>query len=466
MSSRVEVSELEFESEPNLTQKPMTDKATKSEQLKIIRLEGENVKAIKAAELSFDEEVNSIVVQGNNAQGKSSLLDLISYAFCGKRELPEQPLSEGEDKGTITVGTSGDIIVERTITETDSYLTVRSKDGRKYQSPQSLLDDLRGQIWADPYKFRSKSARQIREEFLRVIDIDLDLQEWEEKKERIYEERKRAKKKREGLQEELQEKEPDPDLPEETISVQDLIDEISEAEEKNRKKAELYEQADKKKESAHEKELEAQEKREEAQKLIEEADELEEEASSLVLDASVDESTAEEMDVPDVEKKRNQLENLEDKNKRIREKQDYLERQEKLESLKKQVNKYEKKVQSLWSKKREAIEGSDFPVAGLTSTEGELRWNDIPIEQLSQAEKIYLYSALAMAENPSLRCLLIPDASLLDDEWFGKLKDLAREQDYQIFFEAVHDADGDVKIEIREGKVQNKEVEGDNNEGI
>src|SRR3990167_5105234 len=106
--------------------------------MKIIQLKSENIKKLKAVELTFDPKENVVVVSGKNGQGKTSLLDSIWYALCGKDVVPSKPIREGADKASITVDL-GDYVVSRTFTEKGSYLTVESKDGAKYPSPQAML---------------------------------------------------------------------------------------------------------------------------------------------------------------------------------------------------------------------------------------------------------------------------------------------------------------------------------------
>ena len=68
--------------------------------MKILLLRVENIKKIKVVEVKPDGTLN--LVTGKNDQGKSTLIDAISYLFEGKRALPEKLLREGTKKGLIT----------------------------------------------------------------------------------------------------------------------------------------------------------------------------------------------------------------------------------------------------------------------------------------------------------------------------------------------------------------------------
>lgn len=436
--------------------------------MKLVQLRAENIKGLKAVELQIGDDDRSVVVEGNNGAGKSSLLDSIAFALTGKRNIPEQPLPEGEDRGEIELVTNEDYIIKRVITEKDSYLEVTSKEGEEYDAPQSLLNDMIGTLCADPYQLRSDSPRQIREKFLEVIDVDLDLEEWEEKRERLYDKRKSARRKYEGIEEELKEMDrPEPELPNDTVSPSDLTSELEEARKMKTKKDENVEKAREIEESIQEKAKEIRDLEERIEKLEEKMEEDKEKRQELIAEAdqipdSIDET---------VKGLEEELEDLEEKNDRIRYKQRFEKKIQKRDEWQDQYEELVGKVTDHWTKKRNAIEKADFPVDGLTLREGDFAWRGTPLEQLSQAERLLLYSALEMARNPELRCLLLRDASLLDDHFYKKLKGLAQEFDFQVFFEFVREQqDADVCVRIHEGEAQVKKgtapVSGDSSKDV
>lgn len=62
---------------------------------KLISLEAENFKRLKAVRI--EPNGNGItVISGNNANGKSSVLDAIQAAIGGKRATPEKPIRDGQ----------------------------------------------------------------------------------------------------------------------------------------------------------------------------------------------------------------------------------------------------------------------------------------------------------------------------------------------------------------------------------
>ena len=110
---------------------------------RIIRLEAQNVKRLKAVTITPEGEM--VVVGGNNGAGKSSVLDSIQYALAGKRSMPAEVVRRGQSKATVRVDL-GDLIVERTMRPGGGgSLKVTTPEGITPKSPQAVLDRLAGQ---------------------------------------------------------------------------------------------------------------------------------------------------------------------------------------------------------------------------------------------------------------------------------------------------------------------------------
>ena len=156
--------------------------------MKIIQLESENVKRLKAVRIKPDGSL--VQITGRNGAGKSSVLDSIMMALAGKDAIPDKPIREGEDKARVVVDL-GDIRVTRTFTSNDkTYLTVETKEGAKYPSPQALLDKLTGSLSFDPLTFaRMETKKQV--ETLRQL-VGIDFSGLDKERAAFYEERQRV----------------------------------------------------------------------------------------------------------------------------------------------------------------------------------------------------------------------------------------------------------------------------------
>ena len=80
---------------------------------KIIKLELENVKRVRAVEIS-PSPVGLTTIGGKNCQGKTSILDAITYALGGEKYRPSNLQREGSStEASIRVTMSNGLVVER-----------------------------------------------------------------------------------------------------------------------------------------------------------------------------------------------------------------------------------------------------------------------------------------------------------------------------------------------------------------
>jgi DNA repair exonuclease SbcCD ATPase subunit len=104
--------------------------------MKIVSLKAENFLRLIAVEISPSGE--TVLITGKNGAGKSSVLDAIVVALCGKKYLPKKPIRDGQDSAEIIIETE-ELIVTRKITQEQSYVKVTNKQGHVIPSPQAFL---------------------------------------------------------------------------------------------------------------------------------------------------------------------------------------------------------------------------------------------------------------------------------------------------------------------------------------
>ena len=71
--------------------------------MKIIRLQSENVKRLRAVEITPEGDL--VVIGGRNNQGKSSVLDSIQMVLGGKGAQPVRPIRDGSKEAKIVLQT-------------------------------------------------------------------------------------------------------------------------------------------------------------------------------------------------------------------------------------------------------------------------------------------------------------------------------------------------------------------------
>lgn len=187
---------------------------TEETAVRIISLEFEHLKRVDEVHLEIGDALT--VIGGDNAQGKSSILDGIKWCLGGDRFKPSKPVKDGEEPGTQKVTLSNGWIVERY--GKNGSLRVTTKDGR--MGGQTLLKEFIGQFALDLQSFMDMTDKEKAKELLKLIGVDLtELDELERTK---YQERteagasaKRLKAYADGLTKHA-------DAPAEEVSVGDL----------------------------------------------------------------------------------------------------------------------------------------------------------------------------------------------------------------------------------------------------
>jgi len=89
----------------------------------------------------------------------------------------------------------------------------------------------------------------------------------------------------------------------------------------------------------------------------------------------------------------------------------------------------------------------------LTIQDNALYYAGVPLNQASQAEKLRVCMALSIAGKPEIKVILMPQASLLDEDNMELVSKMAEELDFQIWMEIVGDGDP-LSFVIEDGEVK------------
>lgn len=428
--------------------------------MKIVKLEAENVKRLRAVSITPDGAV--VRIQGANGAGKSSVLDSIAYALGGEKLCPTKPIRRGATKARVLVELDEDLVVERRWSEGGSRLEVRTKNGLKHPSPQRLLDSLVGRLSFDPLEFL-RLAPKSQAETLRALS-GVDLSAFDEGRRLAYEKRTGWNRQVVQVKARLATM-PEVDAPDALLHSADLIAEH----ERRQKERDSNVRRRKQRENFRDElealgddmtavrteidelkhELAAAEGRlgEKSLRYIRVTGELE--AETRIVDALVD---------PDLDEIPARLRVLEETNDRVRAKKARADVE--VELVKAETNSEElgKAIDLFDAQKAEVLAAAQFPVAGLGFTEEGVTLQGLPLEQASSAEQLRVSLAMSIALNPKLRVMLIRDGSLLDETSLAAVAKMAEETDCQVWLEMV--APGATSgIVIEDGAVVGAEVE-------
>jgi len=417
--------------------------------IKIVELQSENVKRLRA--VTITPQGNTVVIAGDNEQGKSSALDSIQYAFDGKRSIPSDPVRHGEESATINIKLSNGLTVTRTITpEGKSQLVVKNADGHRMSSPQSILDAMTGSIAFDPLEFsRMKSKDQART--VREL-LGLDFTELDQRRDGLYNQRTDVNREAKRLEGVVLTYSHDPDTPDEEVLIADLSVELERRRTVNRD--------NQSRRDGLATQIQTQEAKLERlagiQQQIEELRKAEQElngsidANQKVLDA--DAIGIEKLKDLDTQFVVGQISSAEDTNAKVRANQAFQQASEQAKAKNQESAKLTEQIESIDQDKQKQLTAADMPVPGLSFDESGVQLDGVPLEQASSAQKLKTSIAMGIAMNPELRVQLIREGSALDGKSMKIVEDMAEQHDMQIWIERVGQ-DADATVIIEDGQV-------------
>lgn len=427
--------------------------------MKILRLQSENIKRISVVDITPDG--NLIQIAGKNGNGKTSVLDSILYALGGANSIPMKPVREGCERGRIEIklgdGQSAALIIERTFTESNSYLSVKTEDGAKYPKPQRILDDMLGALTFDPLQFMRSDAKAQFETLRGIVDLPIDLDDVDRMRAEAFEARTEKNRQIKALKAQIDVIVPPENVPDEKIDTNAIIERLARVDEHNsevRQAQKLVANAEHAVETCRRnvERIEAELKAAKSQLSTAES------AYSLIKDKPIAE-------LVDPQKIKNDLAAAEEQNRAF----DIAARIKKMlaqhDALENEAHALTDRITEIDQLKSDALEAAEMPVAGLSFGDGVVTLNGIPINQASDAEQLKISTAIAAALNPKLRIIRIRDGSLLDDDSMKWLADFADERDMQIWVEIVGERPGAIIMEDGHVRGQTPHEEADANEG-
>jgi hypothetical protein len=399
----------------------------------IISLRAENCKRLSAVEIHADGRP-TIIVGGRNAQGKSSVLDALAWAFAGKGSLPDQPIRQGAERATILARTQ-DYVIERRITPSGSTVTVRAADGSRLTSPQKVLDQLISDIAFDPLAFLRAPPKKQAEALARVADIDLEAHAAQRRE--IYEQRTAVNRQAKDL--EAQVRPVAADAPQAETSISDMLLAVEEAQDQQRRRQAVVAVIESKRERVAA--LEAQIKQ------------LQVEWCAATERIEIEERRLAEMPEPqDVGPLRERLSDAERLNRLARERHAQDEILANLDRARARSEKLTQRLADMDAGQARALAEARLPVDGLAFDGEGLSLHGVPLSQASSAEQLRVSVALALAQSPGLRVAIIRDGSLLDRESLAMVAAMAQDAGAQVWIERVGDGE-EVSVVIEDGRV-------------
>jgi hypothetical protein len=426
--------------------------------MKIIQLEAENVKRLRAVTIRPDG--NIVEISGRNGQGKSSVLDAIWWALSGTTHIQAVPIRKGENEARIRLDL-GEIKVIRTFRKREdetftTSLTVESTEGARYPSPQRMLDSLLGALSFDPLAFTRMDGKAQLQAMRRFVP-GVDFEATEAANKADFDRRTDLNRQAKQFRAQAAGIAVPEDLPQERVDDVALLDELTRAGEHNAELERRKARRDEANNAARSLSEQASARRSEATELRRRADEYDQRAQADEIAADelrerirTAPALPEAIDVAPIRARIAEASRL----------NAAFEARDRRAGVEREADRVESQVATLTAaiKSRKdgmqaAVAKAEMPVPGLTFGADEILLAGVPFDQASSAEQLRTSVAIAMAANPKLRVIRVQDGSLLDEEAMRILAEMAAEADYQVWIERVGTA-GAVGIVIEDGAVR------------
>lgn len=187
--------------------------------VKITQFEAENVKRIKAVQITPAANGLTLIGGGNN-QGKTSVLDSIAWALGGEKFRPAAAQRDGASAPAhLKVTLSNGIVVERK--GKNSTLTVTDPTGKR--AGQQLLNEFVEALALDLPRFMNASDKDKADTLLQIIGVSDQLAQIDREIQQKYDRRTAVGQQAESKQCYADELVEYPEAPAQPVSVTELI---------------------------------------------------------------------------------------------------------------------------------------------------------------------------------------------------------------------------------------------------
>ncbi|MBS6168627.1 AAA family ATPase [Dielma fastidiosa] len=414
------------------------------ENIKINKLEIENVKRVKAVKIE-PTPAGLTVVGGKNNQGKTSVLDSIAWALGGEKHRPSQPQREGSVlPPTLKVQLSNGLIVERKGKNSD--LKVTDPNGRK--GGQQLLNEFVEQLAIDLPKFMESTGKEKAQTLLKIIGVGDQLVKIEIEEHELYNQRRTIGQIADQKQKYADEQVFYQEAPKELVSPSELIkqqQDILARNGDNQRKREKVEQI-KWTVTSLQSEVAALEKQLQIKKAS--------------LDQSLNDLNIAQMDALDLQDESTaeleaSIANIDEINRKVRANLDKEKAEEDAKNYKDQYDSLTAQINQLRNAKFELLNKADMPLPELSVENGELIYKGYKWDNMSGSDQLKVATAIVRKLNPKCGFVLLDKLEQMDLDTMNEFGHWLEQEGLQAIATRVSTGD-ECSIIIEDGYVQGK----------
>ena len=371
--------------------------------IKISKLEIENVKRVKA--VAIEPTQNGLtIIGGNNNQGKTSVLDAITWALGGNKYKPSKAEREGSYASPeIRIELSNGLIVERKGKK--SVLKVTDPSGNK--AGQQLLDEFVEELAINLPKFMEATNKQKAETLLQIIGVGEQLAKLEMDLTKAYNTRLEIGRIAEQKKKYADELPYFEDAPKELVSISDLIkqqQEILAINGENQRKRQQVEQLT----------YQADNLAKQIQQLQAQLENLQTQHTNVLNDLAIARSDAQDLTDQSTAEIEQSIANIEQINNKVRTNLDKERAESEAEQYKAQYNQLDAEVENIRQQKMDLLKGANLPLEGLSVEDGELTYQGQKWDNMSGSQQLKVATAIVRKLKPDCGFVLIDKLGQMD----------------------------------------------------
>lgn len=406
-----------------------------TEPVKINELLIENVKRVKAVQ--FEPSADGLtIIGGRNGQGKTSVLDAITWALGGNNYKPSVPERDGAlVPPNLHIELSNGLIVERK--GKNSTLKVTDPNGNK--SGQQLLNEFVSTLALDLPKFINGSDKDKADSLLKILGIGDVLAHLDTKENQLYAQRTEVGRIADRKKKAADEMPMYPNVPKEPVSATELIKQQQEILARNGENEQKRQNA-----ARYERMLaEAQIAFDEAKAALQKAEQDCLTARKSAEDLH-DESTAE------LEKNLAEIEAL---NIKIRANSTKEAAEVEANNLQQEYDGLTEQIESVREERNKLLDSAELPLPGLSVKDGKLIYNNMPWDGMSGSDQLKVATAIVRKLNPQCGFVLMDKLEQMDLETLQEFGAWLKQEGLQVIATRVSTGD-ECSIIIEDGMVK------------
>ena len=387
------------------------------ESVKIISLEIENVKRVRAVSLA-PAASGLTVIGGNNRQGKSSVLDGIMSALGGEKYTPQNAVHDGAKKGEVTVQLSNGLTVTRSFTGKGSYLKVSGPEG---SGGQGLLNEFINAFALDIPSFM-RATEKARAKMLMEL-VGLDLTPLTERRKKLYDDRESIGRLATRAKQHAAAMPYDEQAGLEVLTPTDIMQELQDKLGQNAKNAELRANVNRVRDVLDAAEAQQKAKRRRVQELENDLAaarlEADEHTKSLVesrRNLTTAESKSENLQDADTTSINTKLAEIDEANARVRKNLEREKAQGEADGYQEEYRALTSQIADVDTEKSGLLSAAAMPLPGLSVDDDVLTYDDNAWESLAHSEQLKVATAICRAIKPSQGFVLLDKLEAMDIE--------------------------------------------------